>query len=229
MIKRAFYTLILCAISMMVTAQELKPTESKALIRTVVKSETNKPLSGEQVSFTSKKSGARFDGITDLNGKFSILLPIGQTYNIEYKNFTEKVKFNELEIPAKPAMYTWDLEISFQPSKVVVLKNVEFDFNMATIRPSSFSSLNDLAEVMMRKPNLVIEVGGHTDNVGTDESNQVLSQNRANAIKQYLIRKGVKAERIIAVGYGEGMPIADNEREEGRQKNRRTEVKIIKE
>jgi outer membrane protein OmpA-like peptidoglycan-associated protein len=84
-------------------------------------------------------------------------------------------------------------------------------------------------EVMTLKPNYVIEIGGHTDNVGKDESNITLSQNRANAIKQYLVKKGINADRIIAKGYGESQPIATNDTDEGRQKNRRTEIKIIKE
>jgi outer membrane protein OmpA-like peptidoglycan-associated protein len=210
-------------------AQELKPTLEKALIKTIVTNESKKPLSGEQVTFTSKKSGEQYKGVTDSEGKFQILLPIGATYVVDYKNFTKKVTFNELTIPSDPALYTWDVDISFEPARVIVLENVEYDFNKATIRASSYKTLNDLVEVMTLKPNYVIEIGGHTDNVGKDESNIILSQNRANAIKQYLVKKGVNADRIIAKGYGEAQPIATNDTDEGRQKNRRTEIKIVKE
>ncbi len=81
---------------------------------------------------------------------------------------------------------------------------------------------------MNLKPNLVIEIGGHTDNVGDDKSNELLSQRRAESVKQYLVKKGVKPERVQTKGYGESMPIADNDSEEGRQKNRRTELKVVK-
>jgi outer membrane protein OmpA-like peptidoglycan-associated protein len=82
---------------------------------------------------------------------------------------------------------------------------------------------------MKLKPTLIIEIGGHTDNVGTPESNIKLSQERANAVRNYIINKGIAANRITAKGYGDTMPVADNSTEEGRSKNRRTEVSIIKE
>jgi len=209
--------------------QPSKPTKEQALIKTTVTNKAKKPLVGDQIFYTSKKSNKRFQGITDKEGKFSILLPIGDTYLVEYKNFTDNVKYNEFAIPAEPSLYTMDINISFEPARVIVLKNVEYDFNKSTIRPSSFKSLDDLAEVMTLKPNLVIEIGGHTDNVGDDQSNELLSQRRAESVKQYLVKKGIKPERVQTKGYGESMPVADNDTNEGRQKNRRTEVKIIKE
>lgn len=210
-------------------AQELKPTMENALLKTFVTNELKKPIAGDQVVFTSKSKSVKFKGVTDTEGRFSILVPIGDTYLVEYSNFTNKVKFNEITIPAEPALYSWDVNISFEPARVIVLENVEYDFNKSTIRKSSFKTLDDLYEVMSYKPNLVIEIGGHTDNIGTDKSNELLSLNRSNSIKSYLIKKGIPAERIQTKGYGESVPIADNDTEEGRQKNRRTEVKIIKE
>jgi len=209
--------------------EPLKPTEDKALVNTVVTNEHDKPMVNEQVFFTSKKSGQKYSGVTNELGKFSILLPIADTYIVQYTNLTSKVKHNEITIPSEPALYTWDVSISFEPAKIIVLENVEYDFNKATIRPSSFNTLNDLYDAMLIKPNLVIEIGGHTDNVGDDKSNQLLSQRRAEAVKQYLVKKGIKADRIQIKGYGESMPIANNDTDEGRQKNRRTEVKVISE
>jgi outer membrane protein OmpA-like peptidoglycan-associated protein len=72
-----------------------------------------------------------------------------------------------------------------------------------------------------------IEISGHTDNVGTDQANQVLSENRAKAVYQYLIANGIDAGRLSYKGYGETQPIATNDMDEGRGKNRRTEFKII--
>ncbi len=82
---------------------------------------------------------------------------------------------------------------------------------------------------MKLKPSLVIEISGHTDNTGTTEINMKLSQDRADAVRNYLIRKGISAERVTAKGYGDTEPVADNSTDEGKAKNRRTEVRIIKE
>jgi outer membrane protein OmpA-like peptidoglycan-associated protein len=210
-------------------AQEITPTIDKALINTLVTNDKKSPLAGEQVTFTSKKTSKSYKGVTNNEGKFSLLLPIGATYIIDYKNITQSIKFNELTIPSEPKLYTWDIDISFEPARVVVLENVEFDVNKYFIRTTSFKALNDLAEVMNFKPKMKIEIGGHTDNVGDEKSNELLSLNRANSIKQYLVKKGIKAERIVTKGYGKTEPIADNDSAEGRQKNRRTEVKILQE
>jgi len=89
--------------------------------------------------------------------------------------------------------------------------------------------LNDLVEVMKLKPAMVIEIGGHTDNTGSKEINLKLSQGRADAVRNYLIQKGIPATRVTAKGYGDTQPVADNSTDEGRTKNRRTEVTVIKE
>ncbi|MDW3194556.1 MAG: OmpA family protein [Cytophagales bacterium] len=103
--------------------------------------------------------------------------------------------------------------------------NLFFDFGKATLREESKTELNHLYDIM-EKSEIVIEFGGHTDNVGSDEANQQLSQARVNSVRNYLIEKGINGQRIDAVGYGETLPVASNETEEGRQKNRRVELKI---
>jgi outer membrane protein OmpA-like peptidoglycan-associated protein len=82
---------------------------------------------------------------------------------------------------------------------------------------------------MKRKKLAVIEIAGHTDDVGEPAANLILSQKRAESVRNYLISNGIKAERVIAKGYGEEQPIAANDTSEGRQINRRTEVRIVKE
>jgi len=105
------------------------------------------------------------------------------------------------------------------------VKNIFFDFGKATLREDSKEELDKLYDIMNRSE-IVIEFGGHTDNVGSDEANLKLSQERVNSVKTYLVDKGINEARIAAVGYGESQPIADNETDEGRQKNRRVELKI---
>ena len=81
---------------------------------------------------------------------------------------------------------------------------------------------------MKRKKSMVVEVGGHTDNVGSAASNLKLSQERAEAVKEFLINQGIDSSRIVARGYGQTVPVAENSTPVGRSKNRRTEIRILK-
>ncbi len=109
---------------------------------------------------------------------------------------------------------------------VRLTSDVLFDYNSAALRPESHQPLNDLANNFKRYPEEIIDVEGHTDGVGSDESNQTLSERRAFAVKDYLVDQGVAANRINAVGYGKTRPKASNDNPEGRQMNRRVEIHI---
>lgn len=121
-------------------------------------------------------------------------------------------------------------DIALQPTDVgtvVTLKNVFFDFDQAVLKPESFEELDRLADYL-RHNTVRIEIGGHTDDQGSDEYNDRLSENRAKAVYDYLVGKSIPADRLQYKGYGKRVPIADNTTEEGRAANRRTEFKIIK-
>jgi OOP family OmpA-OmpF porin len=106
-----------------------------------------------------------------------------------------------------------------------VTLNVEFDFDKATVRKSSFEEIQNLAEVMKKQAYLKIQIEGHTDNVGSAKYNEKLSQLRADAVKKSLVQKfGIEASRLTAKGYGLTRPTASNATREGRQKNRRVEA-----
>jgi outer membrane protein OmpA-like peptidoglycan-associated protein len=87
--------------------------------------------------------------------------------------------------------------------------------------------LDKLVKLMTTNAAMRIEVGGHTDNVGGDADNQKLSEQRANAVRTFLLEHGIAAERVVAKGYGESKPVAGNDTDEGRAKNRRTEVTVL--
>ena len=106
----------------------------------------------------------------------------------------------------------------------VALYGVLFDFNKATLQPESDGPLQQVATLMTANPSLKIEVQGHTDNVGTDAYNQGLSEARAKSVMAWLTQHGVAAGRMTAKGYGKSMPVADNNTDEGRMKNRRVEI-----
>lgn len=210
-------------------AQSLEPTETLALLHVSVSSMDNKAREGETIILSGKKTKKSFKGITNAKGMFSLLIPEGDTYQIKYKTFSGSIKYDEMSIPNEAGIYTYELNINYDPAKSYTLEDVFFDTGKSTLRPESYKALNEFVEMMKAKPSLIVEIGGHTDNVGSAESNQILSLNRANAVKNYLQSKGINSKRIETKGYGDTQPIASNNTEEGRQKNRRTVVNIIKE
>ncbi len=127
------------------------------------------------------------------------------------------------------------VDVTLQPTKlkveknrIVILEKVNFELNKATIKADSFDLLNEVGEVIMRNPDAGrVEVQGHTDDQGSDSYNLDLSQRRAEAVRDYLIKRGVDKERLIAVGFGESKPIADNRTPAGRAENRRVEFILI--
>jgi OOP family OmpA-OmpF porin len=116
----------------------------------------------------------------------------------------------------------------------IVIDNVFYDFNKSSLRDESFPSLDKVVEMLNANPDMQIEISAHTDNIGTEKYNQRLSEARAKSVVAYLVSKGIDKNRLQAKGYGSTQPIAPNKNEdgsdnpEGRQKNRRTEFKILK-
>jgi OOP family OmpA-OmpF porin len=192
---------------------------------------TKQPKNNELVVFRSQKNSNEYQAISDSTGKFSTRLPAGDKYDIYIMGFKDSSSYNVLDIPALgPNSYyknPFTVNLQFDPPKTFVLDDVEFDFGKSTLRIQSYRTLDDLVDYLKRKPNERIEIGGHTDNIGSDEKNLVLSLERAKSIVAYLIAKGISNDRLVAKGYGAEEPIEDNSTEEGRQKNRRTEVKIL--
>ena len=116
---------------------------------------------------------------------------------------------------------------TIKETTVIELNNIFFDFNKATLRTESITELRHMIKFMQEYPKLKVEISGHTDSIGTEEVNRKLSQERAEAVREYLVSHGVHTARITARGYGASKPVAPNETEEGRQRNRRTEFRII--
>lgn len=104
---------------------------------------------------------------------------------------------------------------------------VTFDVASYTLKPEFRATLDKVGESLTRYPNSLVDVYGHTDSTGSDAYNQTLSENRARTVANYLVSRGVAAARVRSQGFGETMPIASNDTEDGRAKNRRVEVKIV--
>lgn len=110
--------------------------------------------------------------------------------------------------------------------KKIVLRSVHFDFDKSAIRPDAVPVLNEAAETLKAEGGIAVIVEGHTDSVGTDAYNQKLSHRRAGAVRQYLVKHGIPANRITTEGFGESRPVASNDTEDGRAQNRRVELRV---
>ena len=188
-------------------------------------------LNHEIVIFRSKINSREYQGLSDSVGKFSLRLPAGDKYEIFILGFNDSTSYNMLDIPALKGNQFYKnpfkVDIQFEAPKSFVLDNCTFESGKATLKPEAYAVLDDLVDYLNRKDDERIEIGGHTDNVGKAEANMILSNNRANTVRAYLLTKGIAPERVTAKGYGMTVPVDDNVDEEGRQANRRTEVKIL--
>jgi outer membrane protein OmpA-like peptidoglycan-associated protein len=108
-----------------------------------------------------------------------------------------------------------------------VIENILFETDKSILKESSYNALNQLISELNKNPKLKLEISGHTDNIGTDEHNLLLSKNRSKSVVDYLVQKGIDKERLSYKGYGRTKPIADNTTENGRTKNRRVEFTIV--
>lgn len=110
----------------------------------------------------------------------------------------------------------------------ITLRGIYFDFNKSTIKPESRPALEDAAKILKENPDIRVEIQGHTDSKGSDEYNQDLSERRAQSVVNYLVTQlSIDRARLVAKGYGEAMPIATNDTDEGRALNRRVEFFIL--
>jgi len=112
--------------------------------------------------------------------------------------------------------------------KIIIMQKIHFEFNKSNVRPVSYPILDDVVKVLEQNPQIrKIRIEGHTDWIGSDAYNMKLSQRRAESVREYLVKKGVSPDRLIATGYGKSRPIADNNTDEGRARNRRTEFTVL--
>ncbi len=189
------------------------------------------PLHNEIVVFKSRATTKEYQGLTNVSGVFSVRLPAGDQYEMYVLGFKDSTSYNVLDIPATVgnAYYKkpFTVNLEFLPAKLWALDDVNFETGKAILEEESFPTLDELVAYLNRKDDERIEVGGHTDNVGTAANNLKLSDERANTVRAYLLMKGIDPLRVTAKGYGMSVPVADNKTEDGRAQNRRTEVKIL--
>lgn len=203
-----------------------------ALIRgRVLDARTRKPI-GTAVYYETLPNGKRvgFAQSDTVAGNYQIILPTGSLYgfraeapgyipvndNLDTRKLTE---YTELERDL--------LLVPIAKGESVRLNNIFFDTGKWDLRDESRPELDRLATFLRDNPETRVEIGGHTDNVGTQQSNQTLSQNRAQAVVDYLRSVGINQTRLVARGYGQLKPVAANSNDDGRQQNRRVEFTIL--
>ncbi len=218
--------------------KEAKPEPVVLVNGQVFNKKTNEPLEVEVVYYemsTGKELGRAYSNAS--TGGYKILLPYGKKYSFKaeapnYAAVSENIDLSASNTALSAEATYQELErnlylVPIEAGSTVRINNLFFETGKAIINPDSYLELNQLAELMQKNPTLQIEIGGHTDNVGSTESNLALSQKRAKAVVDYLATKGVTS-RITSKGYGEAKPVASNVDDAGKQQNRRVEFKIIK-
>jgi outer membrane protein OmpA-like peptidoglycan-associated protein len=164
-------------------------------------------------------------------GDFLLCLPVGKNYGLSleregYLFTSNNFNLQDTHTKANPLLLTISMD-PIKPGKTTILNNIFFDTNSANLKPESETQLNQMVLFLSKNKNLVVEIGGHTDNVGTQKYNEELSQKRAETVVKYLTDKGIPENRLKSKGYGFSQPVADNSTEERRANNRRTEFKIL--
>lgn len=208
---------------------------------------TRKKLAGAKVEFTdlaTEKTHAF--SMTDSDGEFLVCLPLGKNYSLnvtkeQYIFHSENFALDEKNSLEEPFILDIGLQgipvVTAVPEgtggemtegKPIILKNVFFETGSADLKTTSLLELNRLKKLLMENSNLVIRINGHTDNVGSDEDNITLSNNRAKAVYDYLVANGINSKRLSYKGFGETQSISNNDTPEGRKLNRRTEFVVIK-
>jgi len=218
--------------------QKVRPL--RQLSGRVLSCDPSKPLSGATVTIVDPASNKTiYTKEVGADGTYSFTMEDHQPLKVqaEAKGFISNAA--NVGTPAdleEESMRYPDLCLVPEAPKVdekFVIENVYYDFNKADLKPESYPALDEVVRMLNTYPNMAIELGAHTDSKGSDTYNMKLSEARAQSVVKYLVEKGISAERLVAKGYGEAMPIAPNEIDgkdnpEGREKNRRTEFKVLK-
>ncbi|MFN8153117.1 MAG: OmpA family protein [Bacteroidia bacterium] len=227
--KGGFGNLDLYAFDLYTEAQPLLVSYVKARVSDAA---TGNPLAAQFEIIDVESGKTILSNTTDKKkGEFMACLPAGKNYMLNvnketylfYSDYFECKKATD-----KQNAYVLDIKLQQpKPGEKVVLRNIFFDVNKFNLKSESYPELKRLIALLKSQASMRIEVSGHTDNTGDKKANQILSENRAKAVREYLIGNGISAERITYKGYGDALPFASNDTEEGRALNRRTEFTIL--
>ena len=221
--------LILLLVPSLIIAQELSPSLGVTLVNFTFENEFDIPFSNTEIKLV-QSDNSYYSMITDSVGKSSILLNQGSSFRIIcIVNGSDYEFDNQLEIHKEEDLITLNMNLTLELySEIIELSDVYFLSGKHAIQEESKSELNKIARYLLSDDSIHIEIAGHTDNIGNERDNHELSKKRALSVKTYLVNKGVTDNRIVCVGYGEIQPITQNINPEGRAKNRRIEMRVLK-
>lgn len=211
------------------TPSKIKATKTEAAMKFVVVDREKGPIPGIVISLTAPDGAKYMTAETDATGYAEVLVPVGKKYDLVYLSLGREDIAATVPVPDEPNQnikLTLRYKRFSEPPRLV-LDGVNFDTGRATLRPESHSRLDKVVEYLTFKKSARIEISGHTDNVGNPKKNKTLSEDRAQACREYLITHGIDGGRIVAKGYGDERPIASNDSEAGRQQNRRIEAQEL--
>lgn len=237
-LRQAFISsdrLSVCCLELFTVKRDVKNAYIEGL---VIDCDSNQPLPGARVLLTDSLSMKYQEQFTNKDGKYVFTVSANQpSYQLNISKdqyFTLNTSLQWSSSTRKDTLINPVVCLKkFEVGKAIVIKDIYYDYDKATLRPRSKVELDSLFIVLQDNPNLVVELSSHTDSKGNDQYNLNLSQRRAQACVNYLIDKGLSASAIIPKGYGESRPVAPNsingkDNPEGRQMNRRTEFKVLK-
>jgi len=211
--------------------KEAQPVEVNYMEGNVFDMETKKPVQALFQLIDLASGDLVIESYSNaIDGKFLVTLPAGKEYALnvsspEYLFYSNHFSFTN---GSKTEPYILDVPLSKPKSGTsVVLENIFFETGEYTLNEKSFVEIDKLYEFLKNNESLKVEISGHTDNVGSDASNKKLSNDRAEAVKNKLMALGIAGARLSAIGHGSAKPISDNNTENGRAKNRRTEMTIL--
>jgi outer membrane protein OmpA-like peptidoglycan-associated protein len=214
---------------------EARPILTTFIKATVTDKETGLPLTANYTIEVLSDNMNPTTGKADPKGTFINSLPTNQSYALfikmsGYIHHSENFNLQGIQDALNP--YIIDIQLTKAnkaesnnqaKAEPIVLNNIFFESGKANLKSASYYELNTLAQNLVNNPSIKIQIIGHTDNVGSDVDNQILSEARAKSVADALVLRGIAQERVSYLGLGESQPIADNETEEGRKTNRRTE------
>jgi outer membrane protein OmpA-like peptidoglycan-associated protein/tetratricopeptide (TPR) repeat protein len=163
-------------------------------------------------------------------GDFLATLTSGKNYGLNISKSGYLFYSENFSLAGQGTKNPFNIAVLLEPIAVgskTILKNIFFDTNRFDLKPESMSELQKLIDFLTVNPTLKIEISGHTDNVGNDQANQTLSENRAKSVYQYLVNHGIGPDRLVFKGYGKTQPLVPNSTDDNKAQNRRTEFKII--
>ncbi|HLK92106.1 MAG TPA: OmpA family protein [Polyangia bacterium] len=210
------------------TASKIKPTRTEAAMKLFVVDKDKGPVKGVAIFMTGPDGTKYYAEPTDSAGYTEMLVPVGKKYDITYLSLGRHEIAATVPVADEPSQSVkLTLRYKRENDKPFVLSGVNFDTAKATIRPGSFKQLDEVVDFMNHKKEARVEISGHTDNVGNPQANKTLSQRRAQACLNYIVSKGIDKSRLTAVGEGDERPVAPNDSDEGRQRNRRIEAREL--